>query len=177
MGYYVLQVAPQEEQKTETHISKILPEELCSRCFHPTRLMRKKFRGKWVEVRERLLPGYVFVTTEDAKALYVHLKEVPFLTKMLGRDLEYFIPLTEREERWLDLLLKKSGDNGSDYEVGLSQIAVGEGNEVRIVSGLLKGMEGMIKKINLHRRIAEVEVPFMNGKTVIHLGIEMVEQK
>ena len=38
-------------------------------------------------------------------------------------------------------------------------------------------LEGMIRKINLHKMIAEVEVPFMNGETVIHLGVEMVEQK
>ena len=43
-----------------------------------------------------------------------------------------------------------------------------------ILSGPLKSVEGQIKKINLHRRIAEVEVDFMNRKTVVYLGIEMV---
>ena len=38
-------------------------------------------------------------------------------------------------------------------------------------------MEGYIRKIDLHRRIAKVEVEFMNRKTVIHLGIEMVGKK
>ena len=173
MNYYVLQVAPREEEKTETHIRKILHPDLYGQCFHPTRMIRKKFRGKWIEVRERLLPGYVFVTTEGAQELYTQLKKVPLLTRMLGIETDCFVRLSRQEERWLDRLMGASEKN----EVGLSQIAFDEGNEVVIVSGPLKDMEGMVKKINLHRRIAEVEVPFMNGSTVIHLGIEMVEKK
>lgn len=180
MNYYVLQVAPREEEKAETHIRKIVPANLYDQCFHLTRLIRKKFHGKWVEIHQNLLPGYVFVTTEDAQELFLQLKKIPLLTKMLGQDLEYFVRLSEKEEQWLDLLLRQ-GPTGKDHprssEVGLSQIDIREGKEIRIVSGPLANMEGMVKKINLHKMIAEVEVPFMNGKTVIHLGVEMVEGK
>ena len=180
MNYYVLQVTPREEEKTETHIRKILPGDLYDQCFHPTRIMRKKFHGEWKEVREKLLPGYVFVTTEDAAAFFFQLKKIPLLTRLLGRDLEYFVRLSEKEEQWLDTLLgrsrKQPAETGNN-EVGLSQIDIREGNEIRIISGPLKDMEGMVRKINLHKMIAEVEVPFMNGETVIHLGVEMVERK
>ena len=181
MNYYVLQVTPREEEKTELHIRRILPAGLYDQCFHPTRLIRKKFQGKWVEVHEKLLPGYVFVTTEDAKALYLQLKRIPLLTKILGKDMEYFVRLSGPEEEWLERLLKQSGAGSAKgnekNEVGLSQIDITEGNQIRVVSGPLKDMEGMVKKINLHKMIAEVEVPFMNGSTVIHLGVEMVEKK
>ena len=59
----------------------------------------------------------------------------------------------------------------------ISQVSVSEDDEITILSGPLKNMEGYIKKIDLHRRIAKVEVDFMNRKTVIHLGIEMVGKK
>ena len=69
-------------------------------------------------------------------------------------------------------------DSADDrMEVPVSQISVSENDAVTILSGPLKNVEGQIKKINLHRRIAEVEVDFMNRKTVIHLGIEMVKRK
>lgn len=179
MNYYVLQVSPREEEKTETHIRKLLPEDIYSQCFHPMRIIRKKFHGKWVEVHEKLLPGYVFVTTEDAQAFYMQLKKIPLFTKMLGKDMEYFAQLTREEEKWLDSLLRRNGQGSmqGQNEVGLSQIDIQEGNQIRIVSGPLVEMEGMVKKINLHKMIAEVEVPFMNGSTVIHLGIEMLEKK
>lgn len=180
--YYVLQVAPREEEKTEKHIMEILPDCLYGECFHPTRLMRKKFHGQWKNVREKLLPGYVFITTENAQELFLHLKEVPLLTKIVGRDMEYFIRMPEQEEQWLEKLMRRCSTedtaltNGQEYELGLSQIDISEGNEIRVISGPLKDLEGMIKKINLHKRMAEVEVPFMGGCTVIHLGIELVER-
>lgn len=180
MNYYVLQVAPREEEKTEQHIRKVLSDDWYEECFHPTRLIRKKFHGKWVDVREKLLPGYVFITTENAQDLYLQLKKIPLLTKMLGKDAEHFAKLSAQEEEWLDrLFCPGAGEAGpcGRNEVGLSQIDVQEGNRIRIISGPLVDMEGMIKRINLHKRIAEVEVPFMNGSTVIHLGVEMVERK
>ena len=62
-------------------------------------------------------------------------------------------------------------------EVQISRVSVSEDDKITILSGPLKNMEGCIKKIDLHRRIAKVEVNFMNRKTVIHLGIEMVEKR
>ena len=72
--------------------------------------------------------------------------------------------------------MKQIMDSADDrMEVPVSQISVSENDAVTIMSGPLKNVEGQIKKINLHRRIAEVD--FMNRKTVIHLGIEMVKRK
>ena len=62
-------------------------------------------------------------------------------------------------------------------EVNLSLVEVGENDEVKILSGPLKDMVGMVRKINMHKRIAEVEVVFMGRKIVLHLGIEIVEKK
>ena len=46
--------------------------------------------------------------------------------------------------------------------------------KIRILSGLLKNMEGQIRKVNLHKRIAEME--FMGSRSVVHLVVEMVEK-
>lgn len=181
--YYVLQVAPGTETKTETHISNILSDDLYGECFHPTRHMRKKFHGIWKDIHEKLLPGYVFITTDDIRQLYMELQKVPMLTKLLGKEDGYFTQLTDRDIEWLERLMgqkstaRSDGMDGEWHEVSLSQVSVDEGSGVRIVSGPLKDMDGMIKKINLHKRMAEVEVEFMNRRTVIYLGIELLEKK
>lgn len=187
--YYVLQVAPGEEDKTERHIMVIIPDDLYKQCFHPTRHMRKKFHGKWVDTHEKLLPGYVFITTENAKELFLELKKVPMLTKLVGRDEEYFVKLPERDVEWLVKFMGcdgqkdsrdaggKAGGDLQKYEVGLSQVSFDGENGVKIISGPLKGLEGIIKRINLHKRMAEVEVPFMNRRTKIYLGIELLDRK
>lgn len=172
--YYVIQVASGTEDKVEEQIRIIVEKGMYGKCFHPMRHMKKKFRGKWTEVHEKLLPGYVFITSDQVRKLYLELKRVPTVTKLLGKDGEYFTTLSDQEADWLERITDSSDDR---MEVPISQISVSENDVVTILSGPLKNVEGQIKKINLHRRIAEVEVDFMNRKTVIHLGIEMVERK
>lgn len=175
--YYVLQVAPGKEADTEEYIMKRIADKLFSSCFHPVRCVRKKFRGEWMDRHEKLLPGYVFMNSENAEELYLALKGIPMLTKFLGWNMEYVTPLTEQETVWLEALVSAGQDDMITGEVPLSQIEIDENDQIRILSGPLQNMEGMIKRINLHKRIAEVEVEFMGRMTVIHLGIEMVEKK
>lgn len=167
--YYVVQVAPGSEARTEALIQAKMDSSLYGRCFHPLRHVRKKFRGEWRDVHEKLIPGYVFLTSSCAETLYTGLRKVPAFTRLLGkggRDL--FVPLSAGEAAWLEEV------TAGGTEAALSQIAVSEGDQVSILSGPLISLEGKIRKIHLHRRIAEVEVDFMGRKTVIHLGIEMV---
>ena len=146
--YYVIQVASGMEERAEEQINVVVDRKLYDRCFHPMRHMKKKLRGE--------------------------LKHVPAFTRMLGKDAEQFIPLSKEEVEWLTRIMRTAGDG---MEVGLSQVSVSEDDVITILSGPLKSMEGYIRKIDLHRRIAKVEVEFMNRKTVIHLGIEMVGKK
>ena len=82
--YYVIQVAPGTEDKVEEQIQAMVGKEMYGRCFHPMRHMRKKFRGKWTEVHEKLLPGYVFITSDQVRELYLKLRRVPAVTKLIG---------------------------------------------------------------------------------------------
>lgn len=175
--YYVIQVAPGKEADTELYITKRVEAELYSSCFHPVRQVRKKFHGEWKDKLEKLLPGYVFINSEHAEELYLALKNIPMLTKLLGWNLELITALTEQEAEWLDILVSAGRDGMITGEIPLSQIEVNENDEIKILSGPLQDMEGMVRRINLHKRIAEVEVEFMGRKTVIHLGIEMIEKK
>lgn len=174
--YYVMQVAPGEEYKTELLIRERVIDSLYDNCFHPIRHVRKKFHGEWKDVYEKLLPGYVFIISDFVQELYLELRRIPVLTKVLGKDGEFFSSLNENEVQWLRELMGP-GKQGQDVgEVALSQVFM-EQDTVKILSGPLKYMEGRIKKVHLHRRVAEVEVDFMNRKTQIYLGIEIIEKK
>lgn len=167
--YYVMQVAPGTEAQTEALIRARVDAGMYGRCFHPLRHVRKKFHGEWKDCHEKLIPGYVFFTSGCIEELYQELKGVPTLTKVLGHNEEdVFISLAAGEVEWLEKVM------AGGTEVSLSQVEVTEGDTVTVLEGPLKDMEGHIRKINLHKRIAEVEVEFMGRKTVIHLGIELV---
>ena len=62
--YYVLQVAPGMENQTEILIKEQVRKSTYGSCFHPLRHMRKKFHGEWKDLYEKLLPGYVFITSD-----------------------------------------------------------------------------------------------------------------
>ncbi len=61
------------------------------------RYMKKKLRGKWTEIHEKLLPGYVFITGDQIREVYLELKRVPMAIKLLGKDGEYFTALSDQE--------------------------------------------------------------------------------
>ena len=62
-----------------------------------------------------------------------------------------------------------------DNLVALSRGVIRNGNTV-VTSGPLKGREGLIRRINRHRRTAEIEIPF-RGKTVqVTVGLEIYEK-
>lgn len=175
--WYVIQVMSGDEHKVKAMIEAVSSDEagLYEQCFIPMRRMRKKYRGRWQEVCERLFPGYLIVVTEKPLQLYERLKTVTAFTKMLGYADEYFTQLSEKD---ISLLKRfQINEGGETGVVELSHIDIQEGNQVVIVDGPLVNMEGQIKKINLHKRIAEVEVDFMGRKTNVYMGIEFVEKK
>ena len=177
-AWYVMQVATGREQQTIRLMEAVLEEGILKRCFVPMRKRTRKCQGKITNITERLFPGYVFLITEKPLTLYLELKGIPTLMKLLGNCEELYTPLSEKDIRLLQQL--KDWEKTPEKEapaVELSRIAVEEGKQITIMSGPLKNLEGLIKKVDLHKRIAVVEVEFMGQKSQIHLGIEMVQEK
>ena len=197
--WYVMQVASGREGHTVLLMERILSQGILENCFVPMRRMKKKYEGRWREVREKLFPGYVFLISEQPQLLYDELKQIPALTKLLGSCEEYFTPLSEKDVHFLKKLKNiqsrgygksqrcsqgadgirsfRQGKEPDALFVGLSKVAVGENQRIKIISGPLKNLEGQIKKINLHKRIAVVEAEFMGNRTLLHLGIEIAEDE
>ena len=178
--YYVIYVGSGNETRAELLIRQMVSKTHFYDCFHPVRNVVKKIHGAERQIYERLLPGYVFIESEDIRSFYQELRLVPIFLNLLGKEeLEEetdFYPLTEAETLWLKKLIASSSGSGeSDRVIGLSQVGFDENDQVQVISGPLLGLQGKIKKINLHKRIAEVEVEFMNTLTVLYLGIEIME--
>ena len=189
--YYVIFTGSGQEEKAEEWIRTIVPEDLYTNCFHPVRHMKKKIHGQWNEKNEKLIPGYVFVETDDIRAFYHKVRELTTFLKLLGKETilsnkekeevleEHFIPLPPDEERWLKKLsgvkpgTQKSKDKSRPV-AELTKVRYDEEGKLQILSGPLKELSGEVRKIDVHRRFAEVEVEFMGRKILLHLGIELV---
>lgn len=184
--WYVMQVVSGKERNTALLVERVLPKGILERCFIPMRRRKKKYQGIWQEVTEKLFPGYVFLISGEPRLLYDELKRITALTKLLGSCEEYFTPLSESD---VQLLLKlqdisnapegqENVQKGQDlchmWSAGISKVSIGDDKTIKILSGPLKNLEGQIKKLNLHKRIAAVETEFMGNRSLIHLGIEIV---
>ncbi len=181
--YYVLQVGSGREARAERLIQTLVDPALFSACFHPLRHEKKKIRGQWTHVYRTLIPGYVFLETENAEAFSKAIRRLPAFLRLLGTvdtaGERVFCPLPQEEEAWLkEIIGLYSGTQKENLSpvVELSQVGFTAGDEVRILSGPLLNFVGKVRRLDLHRRYAEVEVEFLGQKRSMRLGIEIVEK-
>ena len=200
--YYVIYTGAGKEDKTEEYIRRMVPKNLYDTCFHPVRKRNIKLGGKWHICFDCLIPGYIFLESKVIEDFYSEIRKNPAHLKILGKntgdDSLSFYPLSDVEIEWLIRLTnfvpeKEENSNEEPREAGLetreapalekkeitpiaeiSEVGFDENDKVVILSGPLKNLEGSIKKINLHKRIAEVEIDFMGRKTVVFMGIEIL---
>ena len=178
--YYVIYVNARNESGAKELIGRYIPDSLYSDCFYPVRLMKKKLRGRWTIVHERLIPGYIFIESNDVKALYKELRKLPMFLRLLGKeeseeDIDIY-PLSDEEVRWLKVLSQGKDTKENKHLIELSRVGFDENDEIIVLDGPLLGLQGKIKKINLHKRVAEVELKFMNQDVIFFLGIDIIEK-
>ena len=105
--WYVMQVISGKERKTVMMMKQILSCDVLENCFIPIRRLKKKYKGKWQEITEKLFPGYVFLISGQPQLLYDELEKIPTLTKLLGSCEEYFTPLSKSDIHFLQIEMKR----------------------------------------------------------------------
>ena len=167
--WYVIQVRTGKEEEIRFQCEKLIEKEILERCFIPHYEQMKRYQGKWHKEQRILFPGYVFLVSDAKERLPFALKRVTGLTKLIGTGDEV-VPLTEEE---VDFLLEFGKE---EQVVGMSKGLI-VNDQVIIREGPLKGNEGLIKKIDRHKRRAYLELE-MFGRTVeTQVGLEIVEKR
>ena len=164
----VVHVKDGGEDHIEDFVAGLLPESIYARCFHLMRSRRKKYEGQWQTVQEDLFPGYVFIDTDQPERVYKELKKAPE-PKILFSDDEYVSTLEKRESDFMERLADQSG------RIGISRVKIGADGKIHYLSGPLEHMGDMVRKVNLHKRIAEIEAEVMGRKRILYLGIDIEE--
>lgn len=169
--WYVIQTLSGKEEETANMIRKTVSSYYIEECFVPKRERLKKFHGIWHKEEEILFQGYVFTVSKRPKELYQELKYIPRLTKILGKEGQYFYSLSEKDER----IVRGIGDKM--HKTSLSKIEVEEGKKIQVIEGPLKDYVGDMVKVNLHKREVVVRVEFMGRTMELKMGIEMVKRR
>lgn len=166
--WYVVQVRSGTEHNIRIQCNKKIPDTIMERCFIPYYEEKKKQNGTWNTLQKVLFPGYIFMITEDVEKLFFHLKTIEGMTKLIGTGQD-IIPLKEEEITFL----KRFG--GEEQIVSMSEGII-EGTQVTIISGPLKGMEGLIQKIDRHKRKAWLELEMFGKMQQVEVGLEITRK-
>lgn len=167
--WYVIQVRTGKEQWVVKACDLLIDEPCLSKSFIPFSKRLRKYRGEWVERTEILFPGYVFMISDDPTRLYQALKKIPDLTKMLGKNKQEIYHLPEDEVTFL----KSFGEEEQIVDMSTGYI---EGDKIIVECGPLRGKEGLIRRIDRHKRIAEIEIEFLGEQRKAKVGLEIVRK-
>lgn len=166
--WYVVQVRSGTEHNIRIQCNKKIPDAIMERCFIPYYEEKKKQNGTWNTLQKVLFPGYIFMITEDVEKLFFHLKTIEGMTKLIGTGQD-IIPLKEEEITFL----KRFG--GEEQIVSMSEGII-EGTQVIITSGPLMGMEGLIQKIDRHKRKAWLDLELFGRMQQVEVGLEITRK-
>jgi len=162
----VVHVRDKNEKRMEDFVAGLFPENLNAHCFHLTRIRKKKYRGIWQTLWEELFPGYVFISTDQPDKVYRELKKAPRSRLLLSGE-DYVLTLESEESGLIGMIEDK------DRVIGLSTVKIGDDGSVRYQSGPLVNVKNRVRKLNFHKRAAEVETSLLGLRQPLYLGIEI----
>lgn len=166
--WYVVQVHTGNEESIRIQCEEHIKSPVLESCFIPRYEEKRKINGMWKVLERKLFPGYVFMVTDSPDHLFHSLKTIHGLTKLIGTG-EDIIPLKEEE---VDFILRFGG---KEHLVGMSEGII-EGEKVIVTSGPLVGQEGLIKKIDRHKRKAWLELEMFGRMQRVEVGLEITRK-
>lgn len=167
--WYVIQVRTGTEEEIQRQCETIIDKSILEKSFIPKYEQERKYQGQWHTELKILFPGYVFLVSEEKEKLFFELKRIIGLTKLLGIG-ETIVPLTAEE---VDFLLSF----GQKEQVVEMSEGIIENDCVIITKGPLKGNEGLIKKIDRHKRKAWMEIQMFGRTMEMQVGVEIVMKR
>lgn len=85
--WYVVQVRAGTEENIRLQCEKNIDPSVLNNCFIPYYEEMKRIRGEWTICKKVLFPGYFFVVTDQVGKLFMELKHVIGLSKLVERSI------------------------------------------------------------------------------------------
>lgn len=168
MRYFALHIKTGSEEKIKKAIEEELQEEL--HVFSPMRELLIRKKGKTTRQLKPMFGGYIFVEAEEISASVLsRLKKVPDFYQVLpsNKDIK---PVKDEDMEFL-----KSLFTGNQIAT-LSKAKFDEKDKIKIISGPLKGKEGLIVKVNRRKGRAKIVIEAFDRQHFVDLGFELMSE-
>ena len=169
MAFFVIQVRTGKEQQYIKQADKILqaPDQ---QLFWPRRALRIRRQGKWKDSVAAIFPGYLFLQAESiTPPLYTALRRISGFQRYL-KDNQHIEPLNARDREIL-LHFLSYGEI-----VQRSSVYFDKDNRIRVISGPLKGMEGLVVKVDRRKGRARIRLELYEDSFLIDFGFDALEK-
>lgn len=166
--WYVVQVRTGDEEKCCRLCRHQIDSSAYRDIFVPKYIQKRRYQGIWHEKCTVLFPSYIFVDTDQIDLVAVQLQKLPCMAKIVSAGDE-ILPIREEEQQYLENMMDEN--RVVQYSTGLMI-----GNRVWIMEGALRNYEGYIRKINRHRRVAELGVSLFGRETPVEVGLEVIQK-
>lgn len=176
--WYGIRTEPGREEAVRRLIGRSMSPAGSDDCRILYCIRKKRYRGAWHEERERFLPGYLFLVTEEMRPETEESDVMPEgrgisteqpAFKEAARCIDGIFPVGYEEEQFLVRL------TGGKEEIGMSYGVIRNGT-LEIRSGGLVGMESRVRKIDRHKRKGAVTMKLHGVETTAELGLEITEK-
>ena len=117
--------------------------------------------------QENRYRGYVLIHAVMDYTIYHKIKLTPKVIRVLSGS-SYFSVIPDSEIQ----VIKKLTDNMGIVDLSTAYI---QGSKVSIVSGPLKGNEGLIQKIDKRRKRAKIKLIFNGLEKLVDVGLDLLE--
>lgn len=163
--WYAAQTTCGKERTAIEECRNALPENLAARIFVPRYQYMKKYQGQWHTEEAAAFPGYVFIESEKPAELEEALLRIPHTVTpvCIGGG---FYPIRKEEEIFLRQML----DEQDCIRCSIGYLVDGQ---LMVWQGPLKHAVERVRKIDRHKRLAEVEVRLFEESRQMKLGLEV----
>ncbi|MBE5938543.1 MAG: antiterminator LoaP [Lachnospiraceae bacterium] len=166
--WYVIQVMSGEETDVRNRLLKLIPKEVYDDIFIPRYVCTKRYEGNWHEESFVLFPGYIFVDVGDINKFRCEYNRNGFFYKILG-DGKDFVPISKVEQHVLEELMNE------DRIITISKGFI-EGDKIKVTEGPLSVFPATIKRVDRHKRIADIEVMMFGVPVKAKVGLEVIKK-
>lgn len=168
--WYVIQIQTGREEKVLEMIRTVIPREMYEECFYIRRECARKEGNIWRLQEAPLFPGYLFADTRDPQGLYVMLRQVPKLTKLLKED-QVFLGVSEEEQEFLEEIQSEG------HVVKRSLVRLNEEKEIIWADGAVGRFFDHIVRQRIRKRYVLIEKELLGEKRKILFGIRTEEDE
>ncbi len=169
MNIYALHIKTGQEFKLRDFISGKLPEN--KKVFCPQRELLIKQKGKTTKQSKPMFPGYLFLEADKISASTLSiLKGISGFFQVLPSN-KNIKPIPKHDMQFLETIFNKN------YTASLSVAQFNENDKIEIISGPLKGKEGLILKVDKRKGRAKIVVHAFDRDHFVDLGFQVLGAK